>query len=103
VLDQWRLRTSERQAQCERLYVEASTLGLFGQEPYASEVAAVNEVWLEAMRTHLVSSGVPEERSRDIAELVEAAFMGFELDRPLADEQPAGLPVLAQAVEALLR
>lgn len=101
VLDQWRLRTSERQAQCERLYVEASTLGLFGQEPYASEVAAVNEVWLEAMRTHLVSSGVPEERSRDIAELVEAAFMGFELDRPLAGEQPAGLPVLAQAVQAL--
>jgi AcrR family transcriptional regulator len=101
VLDQWRLRTTERQSQCERVYLEASTLGLFGQEPYASEVAAMNEVWLEAVRLHLVSSGVPEDRSRDIAELVDAAFMGFELDLPLTTDQPAGLAVLAQAVQAL--
>lgn len=101
VLDQWQLRTTERQSQCERLYVEASTLGLFGQQPYADEVAAMNEVWLDAVRAHLVSSGVPEARSREIAELVEAAFMGFELDRPLGTIEPAGLSALAHAVELL--
>lgn len=101
VLDQWRLRTTERQAQCDRLYVEASSLGLFGQEPYASEVAAMNEVWLDAVQQHLVGSGVPEARSREIAELVDAAFMGFELDRPLTTDQPLGLDALARAVQAL--
>ncbi len=101
VLDQWRLRTTERQAQCDRLYVEASSLGLFGQEPYASEVVAMNEIWLDAVRLHLVSSGVPEARSREIAELVDAAFMGFELDLPLTTAEPVGLAALAQAVQAL--
>ncbi|MCE1175128.1 MAG: TetR/AcrR family transcriptional regulator [Propionibacteriales bacterium] len=101
VLDQWRLRTTERQAQCDRIYVEAATLGLFGQQPYAAEVIAMNEVWLDAVRLHLVSSGVPADRSRDIAELVDAALMGFELDRPLTTDQPVGLVALAQAVEAL--
>jgi AcrR family transcriptional regulator len=101
VLDQWRLRSTQQQAQCERMYVEASTLGLFGQQPYAAEVAAMNEVWLEAVRRHLVSSGVAEERSRDIAEVVEAAFMGFELDLPLGAEEPRGLAALARAVELL--
>jgi AcrR family transcriptional regulator len=101
VLDQWRLRTTERQSKCDRLYVEASSLGLFGQEPYATEVIAMNEVWLEAVRTHLVGSGVPEDRSRDLAELVDAAFMGFELDLPLTTDQPAGLAALARAVQAL--
>ncbi len=101
VLDQWRLRTTERQAQCERLYVEASTLGLFGQQPYADEVAAMNEIWLDAVRQHLVASGVAEERSHEIAELVEAAFMGFELDLPLSASEPAGLPALARAVALL--
>ncbi|MBA3022156.1 TetR/AcrR family transcriptional regulator [Propionicimonas sp.] len=102
VLDQWRLRTTERQAQCDRLYVEASSLGLFGQEPYATEVAAMNEVWLDAVQEHLVSSGVPQTRSREIAELVDAAFMGFELDRPLGAEVPVGLSALARAVDLLV-
>jgi AcrR family transcriptional regulator len=101
VFDQWRLRSTERQAQCERVYLEASTLGLFGKEPYASEVVAMNEVWLDAVRLHLVNSGVPEDRSRDIAELVDAAFLGFELDRPLGQDKPAGLAALAHAVELL--
>lgn len=101
VFDQWQLRTTERQAQCERVYVEASTLGLFGQQPYAAEVAAMNEVWLDAMRRHLVASGVPAQRSREIAELVEAAFMGFELDRPFISEAPPALDALAQAVASL--
>jgi AcrR family transcriptional regulator len=101
VLEQWHLRTTEHQAQCERLYVEAFTLGLFGHEPYASEVVAMNEAWLSAVRAHLVSSGVPEGHSREIAELVEAAFMGFELDRPFTDKDPTALTALARAVAAL--
>ena len=40
VHDQWRVRTGEQQTRCERLYVEASTLGLFGEEPYASKLKA---------------------------------------------------------------
>ncbi len=101
VLDQWRLRTTERQSQCDRIYVEAATLGLFGQQPYAAEVIAMNEVWLEAVRLHLVSSGVAEERSREIAELVDAALMGFELDRPLEAGEHVGLMALARAVDLL--
>jgi hypothetical protein len=101
VLDQWRLRSTPHQSQCERMYVEASTLGLFGQQPYAAEVAAMNQVWLDAVRLHLVSSGVAEDRSHQIAEVVEAAFMGFELDRPFSGEEPAGLSALARAVELL--
>ncbi|HAM45745.1 MAG TPA: TetR/AcrR family transcriptional regulator [Propionibacteriaceae bacterium] len=101
VFDQWRLRTTESQSQCERVYVEASTLGLFGQQPYAAEVAAMNAVWMEAVRLHLVASGVPEARSREIAELVEATFMGFELDRPFLSAQPPALAALAQAVSSL--
>jgi AcrR family transcriptional regulator len=101
VLDQWRLRSTKQQAQCERMFVEAFTLGLFGQQPYATEVTAMNEVWLEAVQLHLVSSGVAEERSREIAELVEAAFMGFELDRPLGAQEPVGLSALARAVDLL--
>jgi AcrR family transcriptional regulator len=101
VLDQWRLRTTKHQSECERLYVEASILGVFGEQPYADEVGAMILVWLEAVRQHLVSSGVADERSREIAELVEAAFMGFELDRPLGAEEPVGLSVLARAVDLL--
>lgn len=101
VFDQWRLRTTESQSQCERVYVEASTLGLFGQQPYVVEVAAMNEVWMEAVRLHLVASGVPEVRSREIAELVEAAFMGFELDRIFLSVEPPALAALAQAVASL--
>jgi AcrR family transcriptional regulator len=101
VFDQWRLRTTKHQSQCERLYVEASILGLFGEQPYVDEVSAMVLVWLEAVRQHLVSSGVTDQRSLEIAELVEAAFMGFELDRPLGAEEPVGLAALAQAVDLL--
>jgi AcrR family transcriptional regulator len=104
VLDQWRLRTGEEQARFERLYVEASTLGLFGEEPYASAVAASNDRWMAAVRDHLAASGVPRDRVRAVAPLVDAACMGFELDLPLdRDEAEAGVAALAEAVEALSR
>ncbi|GGL43102.1 TetR/AcrR family transcriptional regulator [Phycicoccus endophyticus] len=102
VLDQWRLRSAPQQSRCERLYVEASTLGVFGEEPYASAVAATNARWLAAVRDHLAASGVPEDHLEGVAGLVDAAFMGFALDAPLAPgAQPTGLAALAEAVEAL--
>ena len=104
VRDQWRMRTGDQQTRCERLYVEASTLGLFGEEPYASAVAASNARWMAAVRDHLVASGVPESRVRSVAPLVDAAFMGFELDLPLdPDEAEVGVDALAAAVEVLSR
>lgn len=102
VRQQWLLRTGEHQARCERLYVEASTLGLFGEEPYASAVAASNEEWMAAMREHLAASGVPESRVGDVAELIDAAFMGFELDARLnTGAVPRGVESLAEAVRLL--
>ncbi len=104
VRDQWRLRTGEHQTRCERLYVEASTLGLFGEEPYASAVAASNARWMAAVREHLVASGVPADRVEAVAPLVDAAFMGFELDLPLdAGEAAVGVEALAEAVELISR
>ena len=104
VRDQWRMRTGQQQTRCERLYVEASTLGLFGEEPYASAVAASNEQWMAAVRDHLVGSGVPPARVEGVAALVDAAFMGFELDAPLDDgATAAALEALAEAVELLSR
>lgn len=104
VRDQWRLRTGEHQTRCERLYVEASTLGLFGEEPYASAVAESNDRWTSAVRDHLGASGVPADRVDAVALLVDAAFMGFELDLPLDPAEAArGVEALADAVELLSR
>jgi AcrR family transcriptional regulator len=104
VRDQWRLRTSGHQSRCERLYVEASTLGLFGDEPYATAVAASNARWKAAVRDHLAASGVPVERVSLVTPLVDAAFMGFELDLPLdRHEAETGVEALAEAVELLSR
>jgi AcrR family transcriptional regulator len=83
---------------------EASTLGLFGEEPYASAVAESNARWMAAVRDHLVASGVPGHRVEAVAPLVDAAFMGFELDLPLDEEEAAaGVEALAEAIELLSR
>ena len=104
VRDQWLMRTGEHQTRCERLYVEASPLGLFGEEPYASAVAESNARWMAAVRDHLVASGVPGHRVEAVAPLVDAAFMGFELDLPLDEEEAAaGVEALAEAIELLSR
>ncbi len=104
VLDQWRLRTGADQVRAGRLYVEASTLGLFGEEPYASAVAASNARWVAAIGDHLTASGLPGGRVEAVAPLVDAAFMGFELDLPLdRHEAETGVRALAEAVDLLSR
>lgn len=104
VYDQWRLRSGASQLRCERLYVEASALGLFGSEPYATEVMAGNQQWMRAVAGHLSRSGVPADNVVRVSALVEATFMGLELDMPLGDvEVRVGLDALAEAVDLLSR
>jgi AcrR family transcriptional regulator len=97
VLDLWSAMTTPRLARCQRMYVEAAALGLFGREPYASVVREANEVWIGAVADHLVASGTPRDRSRRAVALLDATLMGFQLDLPLDD----GDPVQEQAVRDL--
>jgi AcrR family transcriptional regulator len=94
VLGLWRAVTSPTLDRCQRLYLEAAALGLFGREPYVSVVREANEVWVATVAEHLVRSGAPPGQARRAVALLDAAFMGFQLDLPL----DAGDPVLEQAV-----
>jgi AcrR family transcriptional regulator len=103
VIDLWDAVSSPHQARCQRLYVEAAALGVLGTEPFASVVAEANGVWLGALADHLVASGIRRSRAPRAARLVEAAFMGLQLDEPL--EPPAevrrSVRDLADAVTSL--
>jgi AcrR family transcriptional regulator len=103
VIDLWATVSSPQQARCQRLYVEAAALGVLGTEPFASVVAEANVVWLGALADHLVASGVRRSRAPRAARLVEAAFMGLQLDQPV--EPPAevrrSVRDLADAVTSL--
>ncbi|MGA8210222.1 MAG: TetR/AcrR family transcriptional regulator [Nocardioidaceae bacterium] len=106
VLALWSAVTRPRLSACQRLYVEAAALGLFGREPYAGVVREANGLWVAAVADHLVGCGVHRSRTTRVVALLDAAFTGFQLDLPLA----AGDPVreqavldLAVAVEAIAR
>lgn len=102
--DLWAAVQAEPADRCTRIYVEASALGLFGREPYASVVRGANTVWTAALVAHLVRSGVAPDLAPRAVELIDAAFMGFQLDLPL-DVDPAAraraIADLADAVAAL--
>jgi AcrR family transcriptional regulator len=83
VIDLWRAVSTPEQARCGRLYVEAAALGVLGAEPFATVVGEANQVWLGALADHLVASGMRASDAGRAARLVEAAFMGFQLDEPL--------------------
>jgi AcrR family transcriptional regulator len=83
VLDLWRTVSTGDQQDCQRLYVEAAALGLFGREPYATEVRQANASWLAAFAAHLARAGLSRPEARRVAQLVDAAFMGLQLDGPL--------------------
>ena len=94
VLGLWAAVQSPRLAACQRMYVEAAALGLFGREPYASVVREANRDWVGAVAELLVASGTPRERATRAVALLDAAMTGFQLDLPLdADD-----PLLEQAV-----
>lgn len=103
VVDLWAAVSAPNQARCQRLYVEAAALGVLGAEPFASVVAEANEVWLGALAGHLVASGLPEATAGRASRLVEAAFMGLQLDEPLEEAATMTRSVgdLADAVAAL--
>ncbi|MDX6278603.1 MAG: hypothetical protein QOJ72_2731 [Nocardioidaceae bacterium] len=83
ILDLWDTFTQPAMARCQRMYVEAASLGLFGREPYAASVRDSNAVWLAAIAAHLQSSGASKAKAPRLATLVDATLNGLLLDRPL--------------------
>ncbi|HET7067398.1 MAG TPA: TetR/AcrR family transcriptional regulator [Nocardioides sp.] len=83
VLDLWQAVTTGSQERCQRLYVEAAALGLFGREPYATAVRATNAQWVSAVAAHFCRVGLPKAAARQATVLVDATFMGLQLDEPL--------------------
>jgi AcrR family transcriptional regulator len=89
---------------CQRVYVEASALGLFGLEPYASAVRSANERWMDAVGRRLVAAGCRADRARRAVELVDSVMVGLLLDRSLhpdATVQQQVVSDLAVAVAAM--
>lgn len=88
---------------CLDVYVQAAASGLFGSEPFLSEVRACNDRWSAALRDYLVRSGAPARRAARVVTLVDSALYGFHLDlatdRP--DELARGVDDLARAAQAL--
>jgi AcrR family transcriptional regulator len=83
VLDLWRAVSTGAQQACQRLYLEAAALGLFGREPYASEVREVNASWMAALADHFMRAGLGRSAARRVAYLVDSTFMGLQLDEAL--------------------
>ena len=104
VHDLWAVMLIPQVDRCSRLYVEAAALGLLGKEPYVSVVRESNGHWTEAMVDHVVRSGVRRPLARRAVTLIDAAFMGFQLDLPLdvgTRERTRAVADLADAVAAL--
>ena len=89
VLDLWRAGTEAPVDRCQRMYIEAAALGLLGREPYVTAVTEANELWVRATADHLVASGAKRPQARRAVALLDAAFMGLQLDLPLDPEAPA--------------
>jgi AcrR family transcriptional regulator len=104
VHDLWTAVNSPVIEPCARMYVEAAALGLLGREPYASVVREANAQWMRALVNHLSRSEVSRPLARRAATVIDAAFIGFQLDAPL-DVSPAArkrsVADLAAAVAAL--
>lgn len=83
VHDLWSVASSPELEPCTRQYVEAAALGLLGREPYASVVREANKHWLRSFVTHLTRSGVARPLAKRAATVIDAAFLGFQLDAPL--------------------
>ena len=102
VLELWRVVSTGRQERCQRLYVEAAALGLFGREPYATTVRETNAEWVSAVSGHFERAGLGRAAARQATVLVDATFMGLQLDEPLDSEPQLRRTVkdLADAVVA---
>lgn len=90
VLDLWSTYAEHEQLRrCQRIYVEAAALGLFGREPYASSIRDSNTVWVAAVASYLERSGVPSAETTRLVRLVDATLNGVLLDQPLDDAATA--------------
>src|ERR1700750_2277716 len=49
VLTLWEALRAPRLSRCQRAYVEAAALGLFGREPYVGVLREANAVWSDAV------------------------------------------------------
>jgi AcrR family transcriptional regulator len=102
----WDASVTGQLERCQRLYVEAAALGLLGQEPYASVVREANDRWTAALVDAVVAAGCPPALARRFVVLLDAAFMGLQLDLPLdrghPDQRRAVLD-LAAALATLTR
>lgn len=83
VLDLWKAVTTGPQERCQWLYVEAAALGLFGREPYVTVVRETNAQWGAAVAAHFCRVGLAKAAARQATVLVDATFMGLQLDEPL--------------------
>jgi AcrR family transcriptional regulator len=83
VLELWRAVSTGPQERCQRLYVEAAALGLFGREPYATTVRETNAEWASAVSGHFERAGLGRAAARQVTVLVDATFMGLQLDESL--------------------
>ena len=101
VHDLWAAMRTATVARCARLYVEAAALGLLGLEPYASVVREANSLWTTALVEHLVRSGVRRPLARRAVTVIDAAFMGFQLDLPLHEDDRARTRAVADLAEAI--
>lgn len=104
VHDLWSVVRSPKLEPCTRLYVEAAALGLLGREPYATVVREANDRWLRCFVTHLTRSGVDRPLAERAATVIDAAFLGFQLDAPLdvgTTARTRAVVDLADAVAAL--
>jgi AcrR family transcriptional regulator len=101
VLDLWRVSVSDQFDRCHRIYVEAAALGLLGREPYASVVREANERWVEALADHLVAAGCTRSRAARAVALLDAAFMGLQLDLPLDPTESNRKRVVSDLADAI--
>jgi AcrR family transcriptional regulator len=83
VLELWRAVSTGPQERRQRLYVEAAALGLFGREPYATAARETNAQWASAVSAHFARAGLSRTAARQATVLVDATFMGLQLDEPL--------------------
>ena len=101
VLDLWRASTSDESDRCHRMYVEAAALGFLGREPYASVVREANERWVEALADHLVAAGCTRARAGRAVALLDATFMGLQLDLPLDPDESHRTRVVRDLADAI--
>ena len=100
-LDLWQAMTSDPLDRCQRMYVEAAALGLLGREPYLSVVSEANERWVRALADHLAASGATSRRARRAADLLDATFMGLQLDLPMDRTDPSIRRVVRDVADAV--